>query len=183
VKITYTEIDGVMVVESAPYKDHRGMFERIYCDRELSNLLGHRRIVQINYSRTFNVGAIRGIHFQKPPYSEMKLIRCTKGRVWDVSVDLRKNSSTFLKWHAEELSAENARMVVIPEGLAHGFQVLEPESELMYLHSAYYENGSESGLRHDDPRLNIKWPLAVTDISDRDCQHSLIEPNFQGLNI
>jgi len=126
---------------------------------------------------------VRGLHFQHPPYAEMKLIRCLRGRVWDVAVDLRADSPTFLEWHAEELSAKNGRMIVIPEGFAHGFQAIEPESELLYLHTEFYTPASEGGFRHDDSRLGIKWPLAVTELSARDSGHALIGNDFLGLNV
>lgn len=181
-KINPTAIHGVMVVETTPHTDHRGAFARLYCERELAPILGNRRIVQINHSRTAAVGAIRGMHFQRPPHAEMKLVRCLKGRVWDVAVDLRTDSPTFLKWHAEELAPENARMLVIPEGCAHGFQVLAPDSELLYLHTAFYTPDAEGGVRHEDLQLAITWPLPVTDISPRDPAHPLIGPDFHGTN-
>src|SRR5262249_48876555 len=136
--VDYTELPGVSIVDSTPFKDHRGAFARLFCERELASIIGERRIVQINHSRTATRGAVRGLHYQRPPDAEMKLVRCLKGRVWDVAVDLRRGSPTFLRWHAEELSAANGRMIAIPEGCAHGFQVLEPDSELLYLHTAFY---------------------------------------------
>jgi len=123
------------------------------------------------------------MHFQTPPHSEMKFVRCIRGRVWDVAVDLRQGSPTFLRWHAEELSPEPAAMMVIPEGCAHGFQVLEPESELLYLHTAHYERTAEGGVRHDDPRVGIQWPLEVVDLSPRDRAHPLLEATFPGIRI
>jgi len=182
-KSLLTPIPGLMVVETAPYSDQRGAFTRFFCEHELAELIGFRRIVQINHSRTSTVGAVRGMHFQYPPYAEIKLVRCLRGRVWDVAVDLRHKSPTFLHWHAEELSSANTRMMVIPEGFAHGFQVLEPESELIYLHTAFYTPSSEGGLRHDDPRLAIRWPLAVTDLSYRDTSHPFIEAKFTGVEL
>lgn len=176
-----TSISGLVVVETPPLIDRRGAFTRLYCEHELASLIGTRRIVQINHSRTATIGAVRGLHYQHLPHAEMKLVRCLKGRVWDVAVDLRHNSPTFLGWHAEELTPTNARMFVIPEGFAHGFQVLEPESELLYLHTAFYTPGAEGGLRHDDPRLAIHWPLAVTDLSARDAAHPLINSDFSGI--
>jgi dTDP-4-dehydrorhamnose 3,5-epimerase len=176
-----TSIPGLVVVETIPYTDHRGVFARLYCEHELASLIGLRQIVQINYSRTATIGAVRGLHYQRQPHAEMKLVRCLKGRVWDVAVDLRRNSPTFLSWHAEELTPINTRMMVIPEGFAHGFQVLEPESELLYLHTAFYTPVAEAGLRHDDPCLAIHWPLAVTDLSPRDAAHPLINSNFSGI--
>ncbi len=182
-KIVASPLTGLMVVETTPHFDPRGAFARLYCERELSSLVQHRRIAQVNYSRTARVGAVRGMHFQHPPYAEMKLVRCIKGRVWDVAVDLRKRSPTFLQWHAEELTPINARMVVIPEGFAHGFQVIEPESELLYLHTAFYTLSAEGGVRYDDPRINIRWPLRVTELSERDSRHAPIDSNFQGLEL
>jgi dTDP-4-dehydrorhamnose 3,5-epimerase len=181
VKTQSTSIAGLVVVETMPLIDNRGAFARLYCERELARVIGERRIVQINHSRTTSIGALRGLHYQRPPNAEMKLVRCTKGRVWDVAVDLRQNSPTFLRWHAEELTAINTRMMVIPEGFAHGFQTLEPGSELLYLHTAFYTLGAEGGLRHDDPRLAIRWPLSVTDLSRRDAAHPFIDSDFSGL--
>jgi dTDP-4-dehydrorhamnose 3,5-epimerase len=180
-KISGADLAGVHVVDATPYADDRGSFARWFCARELVDVLAGRPIVQINHSRTVRVGAVRGLHFQHPPHGEMKLIRCLRGRVFDVAVDLRADSPTFLRWHAEELSADNARMVVIPEGFAHGYQVLEPDSELLYLHTATYEPSAEGGLRFDDPTLAIHWPLAVTDLSPRDANHPLINSSFTGI--
>jgi dTDP-4-dehydrorhamnose 3,5-epimerase len=131
-KITRLEIPGAAVVEAIPFLDQRGSFSRLYCESELSDILGHRKILQINASMTKTVGAVRGLHFQHSPKAEMKLVRCIRGQVFDVLVDLRRESPTFKKWHAEEMSPENAKMMVIPEGCAHGFQVLLPDSEMLY---------------------------------------------------
>lgn len=180
-KIRLASLAGLVIAESTPHSDERGAFARLFCDKELSEVLGSRKIVQVNHSRTSRVGAVRGLHFQLPPSAEMKLVRCLKGRVWDVAVDLRRHSPTFLHWYGEELTPANARMMVIPEGFAHGFQVLEADSELLYLHTACYTPAVEGGLRYDDPRLGITWPLAVTDLSARDANHPLIDVNFQGI--
>lgn len=178
-----TSIPGLVVVETTPHIDNRGAFARLYCEQELVSLIGSRRIVQINHSRTTTIGSVRGLHYQRLPHAEMKLVRCLKGRVWDVAVDLRQNAPTFLDWHAEELTPTNTLMMVIPEGFAHGFQALEPESELLYLHTAFYTPGAEAGLRHNDPRLAIHWPLAVTDLSPRDAAHPFINSDFSGIAI
>jgi dTDP-4-dehydrorhamnose 3,5-epimerase len=180
-KLLPTPIANLVVVETTPSTDSRGAFARLYCERELSSVIGERRIVQINHSCTTGVGTVRGLHFQRPPHTEMKLVRCLKGRVWDVVVDLRPDSSTFLTWHAEELSSSNARMLVIPDGAAHGFQVLESGSELLYLHTAFYTPSAEDGLRFNDPRLAIRWPLHVTEVSKRDASHPLIDNKFIGI--
>lgn len=179
-KIESTPIAGVVVVESTTLQDSRGAFGRLYCERELAEVAGERRIVQINRSSTSAIGTIRGMHYQRPPAAEMKFVRCLRGRVWDVAVDLRAGSPTFLRWHAEELCAERARMLVIPEGCAHGFQVLEPDSELLYLHTNFYAPGDEGALRWDDPAIGIAWPLPVTDLSMRDAGHPLLERHFSG---
>jgi dTDP-4-dehydrorhamnose 3,5-epimerase len=178
-----TNIDSLFVIDTKPFGDHRGQFSRYFCDTELEGILQGRTIRQINHSMTTSPGAIRGMHFQNPPYAEMKLVRCLRGRVWDVAIDLRAGSETFLRWHAEELSAENRLMMAIPEGFAHGFQVLEPESELLYLHTAVYHRSSEGGVPFDDPRLAIRWPLPVTDVSVRDAQHPPITQHFTGIAI
>lgn len=182
-RLVPTEIAGVMVAETHRRHDHRGAFGRLFCMNELAPALGGKHVVQINQSLTITVGAVRGLHFQQPPYAEMKLVRCLKGRVWDVAVDLRAGSPTFLQWHAEELTPDNARMLIIPEGCAHGFQVLEAESELLYLHTAFYTLQAEGGVAYDDPRLAIAWPLPITDLSDRDRQHPFISPEFFGMTV
>ena len=180
-KILSTPLSGLNIVETNGYFDKRGAFQRFYCDKTLISLIGKREIVQINHSLTVEVGTIRGMHFQNHPHAEMKLIRCIRGRVWDVAVDIRKNSYTFLKWYAEELTPLNSRMMVIPEGFAHGFQVLEPNSELLYFHTARYEPESEGGIRFDDPLLGIRWPLNAVNLAIRDKRHSLIQPLFEGV--
>lgn len=180
-KVFDTPLAGLKVVQSAPHTDARGAFVRLYCARELHPLLGQRQIAQVNHSKTSGVGAVRGMHYQNPPHAEMKMIRCLRGRVWDVAVDVRAGSPTFLDWYARELTPDSAEMMVIPEGFAHGFQALEPDSELLYLHTEFYTPQSEAGLRHDDPRLKIDWPLAPQDLSPRDLSHPLLETNFTGV--
>jgi len=180
-KLTPTAIDGLMVAETMPVSDQRGAFMRLFCAQELAAAVGARQIVQVNHSRTTSVGAVRGMHFQHPPAAEMKMVRCLHGRVLDVAVDLRKGSSTFLQYHAEELSGDNARMLMIPEGFAHGFQVLEQDSEMLYLHTAFYNKDSEGGLRYDDPAVGIHWPLPAVDLSARDQSHPLIDDCFTGV--
>jgi dTDP-4-dehydrorhamnose 3,5-epimerase len=179
--IQNTTIQDLLVAESHPRSDSRGSFSRLFCENELQGLVGIRRIVQINHSRTTTVGAVRGLHFQFPPVAEMKMVRCLKGRIWDVAVDIRQGSSSFLQYHYEELTPENGRMMIIPEGFAHGFQVLEENSELLYLHTALYTPEREGGIRHDDPSLSIAWPISLTDMSPRDLAHPLIDSNFQGI--
>lgn len=180
-KVTATPIAGVQRVETTVRTDGRGAFARWFCEDQLSAVLGQRRIVQINHSRNAEPGTVRGLHFQHPPHAEMKLVRCIRGRVWDVALDLRAGSPTFLQWFAQELSADNAQMLVIPEGCAHGFQVLEADSELLYLHTAAYHPAAEGGVGLDDPAVNIAWPLPVANVSARDRAHPRLPPDFAGL--
>ena len=179
-KIRTTPIKGVAIVETTPFIDHRGSFSRLFCDDELRVVLKSRTIKQINHSCTHSVGAVRGLHMQKPPHAEMKLIRCLKGGVWDVAVDLRKDSPTLLQWFALELTPENRCMLVIPEGCAHGFQVLQPDSEMLYLHTAAYTPSTEHGCHPADPAIGIHWPRAITEMSERDSTLPLIDENFTG---
>lgn len=176
-----TPIADLVMAESKAFRDERGAFARLFCEQELSSVIGRRKIVQINHSCTEAVGAVRGLHYQHAPHAEMKLVRCLKGRVWDVAVDLRPQSPSYKRWYAQELSSQNSHMMVIPEGFAHGFQVLEAGSELLYLHTAFYKPETEGGMRHDDPALGITWPLPVTDISVRDSSHAYIDTSFRGI--
>jgi dTDP-4-dehydrorhamnose 3,5-epimerase len=176
-----TPMSDLVVAESKAFKDERGAFARLFCEQELSSVIGHRKIVQINHSCTEAVGAVRGLHFQHAPHAEMKLVRCLKGKVWDVAVDLRPQSSSYKRWYAQELSPQNAHMMVIPEGFAHGFQVLEADSELLYLHTAFYNPESQGGVRYDDPELDVAWPLPVTYISARDSSHAYIDTSYRGI--
>ena len=165
-----TPLEGVWELRSQPFKDHRGAFLNAFRLQEpaFQQVWGDRPIAQVNLSRTDAVGSIRGLHLQAVPYAEAKLVRALRGRVWDVAVDLRETSSTFGCWHAVELSPEEGNALLIPEGCAHGFQVLEPGSELLYLHSSAWVPEAETGVRWDDPTLAIAWPLPVAGLSDRD---------------
>lgn len=183
VNLIRTPLDGVMVARTKRIEDERGTFQRFFCDVDLHEVVGERKVVQINHSKTRQVGTVRGMHFQYPPHAETKFVRCLRGRVWDVVVDLRKGSPTFQRWHAEILSQENAHLLVIPEGCAHGFQVLEADSELLYLHSAHYEPSSEGGIRHDDPLIAIKWPLVVEQVSERDQSYPYLTSDFHGISL
>lgn len=169
-------IEGSCSLCSRTHQDPRGIFSRWFCQEELKAVWGKRSVAQINYSQTRQVGAVRGLHFQRPPQAEAKLVRCIQGRVWDVAVDLRPQSPTFLRWQGVKLAPQGeVQAVLVPEGCAHGFQVLEPNSELFYLHSAEYAPQLEGGVRWDDPQLQIDWPLTVVDLSDRDRNHPWLE--------
>lgn len=176
-----TPISGLKVVERKIIGDSRGFLSRIYCAEQLHELGWHKPINQINQTLTKKRGTVRGMHFQYPPYCEMKLVSCLQGKILDVAVDLRKNSPTFLQWHAEELSAENCRSLLIPEGCGHGFQTLSDDCKLLYLHSVPYRSDSEGGVRPNDPMLNIDWPLEFHEISQRDAAHPLLNTEFKGV--
>ena len=160
-----------------PFSDQRGAFLNAFRgqDSAFAKAWGIRVIAQVNVSRTETVGTIRGLHLQAPPHSEAKLVRCLRGRVWDVAVDLRPDSATYCHWHAVELSSERSNALLIPEGCAHGFQVLEQCSELLYLHSGDWVPEAETGLRFDDPQLAIPWPLTPLGLSERDLALPLLE--------
>lgn len=181
--ITPLKFAGAAVVSTEPRQDERGSFARWFCRHELAELLDGREIININYSRTESAGAIRGMHYQRRPALEMKLVRCMRGEVYDVMVDLRANSPTFLQWHAERLSPQAMNMLLIPEGVAHGYQVLEPGSELLYLHTSAYAPEHEGGVRYDDPAIGIDWPLPPALVSDRDRSHPLLDASFGGLEV
>ena len=165
-----TTINGVFELVGHPFVDARGAFLNAFRAQEEAFMgsWGDRGIAQVNLSRSEALGTIRGLHLQASPHSEAKLVRCLKGRVWDVAVDLRRDSATYRQWQAVELSPERANALLIPEGCAHGFQVLEPGSELLYLHSGAWVPEAETGVRWNDPHLAIAWPLAVSEISERD---------------
>jgi dTDP-4-dehydrorhamnose 3,5-epimerase len=167
-KIEQTKITNVSIIHSEPFNDERGFFNRIFCQKELEVIRPSIVIAQINHSMTRQKGTIRGMHFQNPPHAEMKIVRCIKGSIFDVAVDLRKDSPTFLQWHGEVLSAENMKALVIPEGCAHGFQSLEDDIEMVYMSTSPYCKEAEGGIRFNDPKIGIQWPLPVTIISEKD---------------
>ena len=182
-KIINLDFEGAAVIETEPFVDQRGIFARFFCENELSSIIGNRHFVNINFSKTLKKGTIRGIHFQYPPKAEMKLVRCIRGAIFDVIVDIRKGSPTFLKWHGEVLSAENMKMLCVPEGFAHGFQVLEENSEIIYMVSNFYSPENEEGLNYADPILGIDWQIVPEDISDKDMHHKMISDNFRGIEL
>lgn len=176
-----TSIEGLKVLQRKPIKDDRGFLSRLYCNDDFKLMGVTKPISQINQTFTKRVGTVRGMHFQKGPFAETKLVSCFKGEVFDVAVDLREGSSTFLKWHAEILTAENQRSLLIPEGFAHGFQTLTNDCELIYLHTAPYSKDHESALNPVDNKVCVTWPLEITELSDRDRSHPMIEDDFRGV--
>ena len=179
--VTDLPLAGLKLVERQRLDDSRGFFSRLFCAEELAAAGWTKPIAQINHTRTIKRGTVRGMHFQRTPHTEMKLVSCIRGKVWDVAVDVRANSPTFLHWHAQSLSADNGRGLLIPEGFAHGFQTLTDNVELLYCHSAAYCPLADGGLNPQDALLAIAWPLAITEISTRDTALPLIEIEFEGV--
>ena len=178
-----TPIAGLKIVERQPLGDSRGSLARLFCAEELATAGWRKPIAQINQTVTKKQGTVRGMHFQQPPNAEMKLVTCLRGAVWDVAVDLRAGSPTFLQWHAEELSATNHRALLIPEGFAHGFQTLCDDCELIYLHTMPYIPSAEAGVQPKDPMLSITWPLPIAELSARDAQHPMLNKQFKGMTL
>jgi dTDP-4-dehydrorhamnose 3,5-epimerase len=173
-------LTGLKRVERQRLGDARGFLARLFCAGELGAAGWNKPVVQINHTYTARRGTVRGMHFQRPPHAEMKLVTCLRGEVCDVAVDVRAGSATFLHWHAEQLSAENGRALLIPEGFAHGFQALTDNVDLLYCHSAAHEAAAEGGLNPTDPKLAIAWPLQIAELSPRDAQHPLLN-DFAGV--
>ena len=178
-----TKLSGCYIINPEPHSDSRGWFARIFCKDEFIKINHHKEWLQLNHSATFKKGTIRGMHYQLPPFSEVKMVRCISGIIYDVVIDLRENSPTFLKWLGIELSAANKKMLYIPEGFAHGFQTLTDNCELIYHHTAMHTPGSEGGIRFNDEKIKIKWPLPVSEISERDSNHEYLKNDFKGIRI
>ncbi|MEM3365494.1 MAG: dTDP-4-dehydrorhamnose 3,5-epimerase family protein [Candidatus Methanomethyliaceae archaeon] len=176
-------IEGLIRIIRHPMGDSRGFLERLFCAKEFAEVGWRGSIAQINRSYTLKRGTIRGIHFQYPPYSEKKVVICVKGEVWDIVVDIRKGSPTFLAWHGELLSENKTLALLIPEGCAHGFQTLTDDVEMLYFHSAFYAPEFEGGLNPLDPRLSIRWPVEITEISERDRAHPCLNDDFEGIEV
>ena len=180
--IISTSLDGLFLLEPNRFIDERGSFSRIYCEEELKEV-SDISIKQINHSITEKKGTVRGMHFQYEPNAEIKMVKCIKGKVFDVVVDIRENSPTFLKNFSIELTAENQKTIYIPKGFAHGFQTLEDNTELLYLHSTIYTPSHEGALNIIDPLLNIKWPFDIINLSKKDDKHKFIDNSFKGIKI
>ena len=177
-----TRIAGLLLLRRLPLVDTRGSFERLFCAQELA-AFGHPGVVaQANRSCTTRVGAVRGMHFQHAPHGDWKVISCTHGAVHDVIVDLRRGSPTFLQWQAIELAEDEQNSLLVPPGCAHGFQVLRGPAEMIYLHSQPYVPAADAGVRADDPRLAINWPLAICERSPRDESHPFLDATFAGFS-
>jgi dTDP-4-dehydrorhamnose 3,5-epimerase len=178
--INKTDIEGVVELVRNPIRDERGLFERLYCQDVLQKHLHSDSITQINHSVTSAKGAVRGMHMQLGNCAEYKIISCIAGKVFDVAVDLRRNSKTFLKWYSVTLSPGKYNSFLIPPGVAHGFQCLDDNSELLYLHTANYSPKDEFGVSYQDPKLDIDWPILPTQVSDRDLSFKNLSNDFSG---
>jgi dTDP-4-dehydrorhamnose 3,5-epimerase len=175
ISIRITPIEGVVEIIRSPFCDGRGRFLNVFRRCDWQEVWGDRPIEQVNVSRSSLPGTVRGLHLQRGEPPEVRLVTCVRGRVWDVVVDLRPDSTTRGHWHAVELDADGSNSLLIPPGCAHGFQVLEPNSELLYLHAAPYLPQNETGVRWDDPILRVAWPLEPRGLSDRDRRLPLLE--------
>ena len=173
-----TPIEGVYLIDLEKRGDERGFFARTFCVQEFRQTGLVTQFVQVNNSLTGAKGTLRGMHYQLPPMAETKIVRCIRGALWDVVLDLRPASPTFGKWFGEELSADNRRMMYVPKGFAHGFITLTEDTEAFYFVDEYYGPDHERGVRWDDPRFNIQWPVTPTVVSDKDKNHPDFDPAY-----
>lgn len=181
IKAKSTGIQGLWIIERIPVQDNRGSFCRVFEPDLFCEWGWNGPVRQINHSLTHLTGAVRGMHYQLPPHAESKLVTCTAGEVFDVAVDLRKGSATFLSWFGTGLSADNRKSMLIPRGFAHGFQALTANAELLYLHDNDYAGGHEGGLSVNDPLIGIDWPLPISQLSERDRAHPILPKDFEGI--
>ena len=176
-------ISGVNLVQHENLGDERGFFARLFCAQELAHLGWDNPISQINHSFTKKAGTVRGMHFQVAPHSEVKLVTCLTGSVWDVVVDLRPGSPTFLRSFGHVLSSQNRTAMLIPEGCAHGFQTLTNDTMLLYCHSKPYASEAEGGIHPEDPLLGIKWPMSITSLSKKDASRKMLPSEWNGVSL
>jgi len=178
---TNTPLAGLAVLRRAPFSDSRGFIERLFDLEDLGAITGGKAIVQVNRAVTVKRGSVRGMHFQHPPHAEVKFVACVRGSVYDVAVDLRSGSPTFLRWHGETLAENDHKTLVIPEGFAHGLQTLSDNCEILYFHTASYRPDAEGALNPRDPKLAIRWPQAITELSSKDASHPMLAHDYRGL--
>ncbi len=174
---------GAFTIDVQPMQDSRGFFTRTFCEKEFGEHKLVQHFVQTNHSGTIGKGVIRGMHFQHPPHAETKLVKCVQGAIFDLIVDVRAGSPTFLQWYGAELTAGNRRMMYVPVGFAHGFQTLTDYSEITYMVSNFYNRESEGGIRYNDEQVKIEWPLPVTLVSDKDQAIPPVDPGFKGVTL
>lgn len=178
-KLIETFISGLYVIEPSPFVDHRGLFARSYCKNEFSAIGFQKEFVQFNHSFNLLKGTVRGMHFQRPPHAETKYVRCVQGSIYDVAIDIRKDSPTYLKYFGIELTSSNLKGLLIPDGFAHGFQTLEDNTTVIYHSTEYYNPSREGGIRFNDPLTKITWPLPCMNLSNKDLNIPLIGKNFK----
>lgn len=182
-KLIETFISGLYVIEPSPFVDHRGFFARSYCKNEFSAIGFQKEFVQFNHSFNLLKGTVRGMHFQRPPHAETKYVRCVQGSIYDVAIDIRKDSPTYLKYFGIELTSSNLKGLLIPEGFAHGFQTLEDNTTVIYHSTAFYNSNSEGGILYNDPRIKIAWALTALNLSEKDRRHLMVDDNFEPIEI
>jgi dTDP-4-dehydrorhamnose 3,5-epimerase len=182
-ELIQTTIKDLFIIQRKIFSDHRGTFLRIFSDNELKAIGLNKYISQVNYSFTKEKGTTRGLHYQMPPMAEVKIVTCIEGEIFDVAVDLRSNSPTFLKWFGAILSENSFNSLYIPEGFAHGFQTLKENCKIIYCHTSSYSQECEAGINILDPILSIKWPLEPINLSQRDISFSFLNPNFIGITL
>lgn len=178
-----TSLQGLRVLQRTRVEDKRGFLSRLFCVDEMRSAGWMGPVAQVNHVHTSAFGTVRGMHFQHAPYAETKLVVCVSGEIWDVAVDIRRGSPTFLRWHAETLSSRNLRALLIPPGFAHGYQSLASDSELIYFHSAAYRPDAEGAIRPTDPCLGVDWPMQIAEMSERDRNHPLLRSDFLGIEV
>jgi dTDP-4-dehydrorhamnose 3,5-epimerase len=176
-----TPIHGARLIDLEPRGDDRGFFARLYCEEEFVEAGLVPAFVQINDSLSGTEGTLRGLHYQLPPHAETKVVRCVRGSLWDVILDIRPDSPTFGSWFGATLSADDRRMMYVPEGVAHGFLTLAPDTEAVYLVSTAYAPDAERGIRWDDPRFGIQWPVQPRELSDKDATWPDFDPDFHAV--
>ena len=180
-KFAETKLKDLNVVETEPYSDERGLFFRAFCKKEFSEIGLDKEFVQINQSVNYKKGTFRGLHYNSSPEGDDKLIRCISGKVFDIIVDLRKSSKTFLECVTIELSSENKKMLFVPSGFAHGFVTLEDNSQLIYHHTSYYEPANEAGIHFNDPKIKLELPINIEVITERDLNMPFMTDEFKGI--
>jgi len=178
-----TPLRGLKLMQRQRLGDARGFLSRLFCADELAAAGWSGPIAQLNHTFTRHLAVVRGMHYQKPPHAEMKLVSCLRGAVWDVAVDVRFGSPTFLKWHAQVLSAENGCALLIPEGFAHGYQTMSEDVELLYCHSSAYAASAQAAVHPQDKLLDIRWPHPVQGLSERDAAQLPVDEHFEGVRV
>lgn len=181
VSVEATPLQGVVILHREPFEDHRGSLDRLFDVDSVNELVSGFKVAQVNHTVTVGRGTVRGLHYQGPPQADAKIVTCLRGRVFDVVVDLRARSATLLNWHAVELNGKERSSVLIPSGFAHGFQLLSDSCELLYVHSERYRENAEGGIHPEDPALSISWPEAISQMSTRDREHPILDPDWPGV--